>query len=209
MDNLSDIDEKICSKCGDKKPLSDFVKNSKSKGGYARICKECRYIQIKLWKEKIPEYDKEYRKNNRENRNNTSKKYYRKNRETILSGRTWGEKEKHYYNEYRRNRKLKDPNYKTIENVRKRTREFLKQNKVLKQTTTQQIIGCSPTQFREHIENQFTEGMSWDLMGEHIHIDHIIPLSSAKTKDEILTLCHYTNLQPLWAKDNLSKSNKL
>ena len=51
--------------------------------------------------------------------------------------------------------------------------------------------------------------MSWELMGQHIHIDHIIPLSSAKNENELYELCRYTNLQPLWAFDNLSKGNKI
>jgi hypothetical protein len=50
--------------------------------------------------------------------------------------------------------------------------------------------------------------MCWENRNEW-HIDHIVPLSSAKTEDEVYGLCHYTNLQPLWAKDNLQKSNKL
>ena len=62
---------------------------------------------------------------------------------------------------------------------------------------------------KEYIEQKFTEGMCWNLVGKEIHIDHIIPLSSANTEEDIYKLCHYTNLQPLWAKDNLSKSNKI
>lgn len=68
--------------------------------------------------------------------------------------------------------------------------------------------GCSPEFLKEHLERQFVEGMTWENRNEW-HIDHIIPLSSAKTEDELYELCHYTNLQPLWAEDNLKKSNKV
>jgi hypothetical protein len=73
---------------------------------------------------------------------------------------------------------------------------------------TKDIIGCTPQELKEHIEKKFKEGMSWNNRDKW-HIDHIIPLSSGKTEEEILKLCHYTNLQPLWAKENLEKSNKL
>jgi hypothetical protein len=70
-------------------------------------------------------------------------------------------------------------------------------------------LGCSPQFLKEHIEKQFSDGMSWELVGKYIHIDHIIPLSSANTEEELYKLCHYSNLQPLWAEDNLKKSNKI
>jgi hypothetical protein len=60
----------------------------------------------------------------------------------------------------------------------------------------------------EYFSNLFLEGMSWENHGEW-HIDHIIPISTAKSEEEIIRLSHYTNLQPLWAEDNLLKSNKL
>ena len=66
------------------------------------------------------------------------------------------------------------------------------------------MLGCSWEELKTHIENQFTEGMSWDRLSE-IHIDHIIPLASATTEEDLIKLAHYTNLQPLWAKDNISK----
>ena len=60
----------------------------------------------------------------------------------------------------------------------------------------------------KHIESQFEPWMTWDNHGEW-HIDHIIPLASATTKEEIKKLCHYTNLQPLLAEENLSKGDKI
>jgi len=64
-------------------------------------------------------------------------------------------------------------------------------------------VGCTKDEFITHIESQFVEGMSWDNWSSNgWHMDHIIPLSKGGTN-------HYTNLQPLWAKDNLSKSDKL
>ena len=93
--------------------------------------------------------------------------------------------------------------------MRSRVKKFLKLNNIHTKNRTFQIIGCSPLYLKEYIEKKFTEGMCWNLVGKEIHIDHIIPLSSAKTEEEIYKLCHYTNLQPLWAKDNLTKSNKI
>jgi hypothetical protein len=62
--------------------------------------------------------------------------------------------------------------------------------------------------FPSSFQTKFIDGMNWDNRGEW-HIDHIIPLSSAKSEEELRKLCHYTNLQPLWEKDNLKKSNKI
>jgi hypothetical protein len=59
-----------------------------------------------------------------------------------------------------------------------------------------------------HLESKFVDGMSWDNRSRW-HIDHIMPLASAKTEEELVALCHYTNLQPLWAAENLRKSDKL
>jgi hypothetical protein len=73
--------------------------------------------------------------------------------------------------------------------------------------STEEIVGINYEEFKKYLESKFLNGMSWNNRGEW-HIDHIIPLSSAKSKDELISLCHYLNLQPLWARDNLEKGNK-
>ena len=76
----------------------------------------------------------------------------------------------------------------------------------------QELVGCSMDQLKEHLERQFTEGMTWDNYGFYgWHIDHIIPCVSFDLTDiEQQKKCfHYTNLQPLWAKDNLSKGSRV
>lgn len=70
------------------------------------------------------------------------------------------------------------------------------------------LVGCDWETLKKHMEQQFLEGMSWSNRGQW-HIDHRMPLSSAKTLDELKKLCHYTNLQPLWAVDNLAKRDKI
>ena len=74
-----------------------------------------------------------------------------------------------------------------------------------------ELTGCSPSELRLHLESQFQVGMTWDNYGMFgWHIDHIKPLSTFDLTDdeEIQAACHFTNLQPLWAYDNLSKKNK-
>jgi len=85
---------------------------------------------------------------------------------------------------------------------------FRKSGHTKPEKRTEGILGCSYEELKNHLESQFVEGMSWDNRGDW-HIDHIIPLSSAVDKEGLLKLSHYTNLQPLWEKDNLEKSNKI
>lgn len=75
-------------------------------------------------------------------------------------------------------------------------------------TSTEEIVGMNYNDFKEYLESKFVDGMSWENRGDW-HIDHIIPLSSATSQEEIIGLCHYKNLQPLWAEDNMSKGDNI
>ena len=110
--------------------------------------------------------------------------------------------------EQRKERRKVDPIFNITNRMRCRIWKFLKLLKVSKKNKTFEIVGCCPNFLKEFIESKFVEGMTWDNRNEW-HIDHIIPLSTAKTEDELYNLCHYTNLQPLWSEDNIKKSNKI
>ena len=92
--------------------------------------------------------------------------------------------------------------------LRSRTYSAFKNKGYKKNSKTQEMLGVDWEVCKAHIERQFTKDMTWDNQGEW-HIDHIIPLSSANTEEELKKLCHYSNLQPLWAVDNLIKSAKI
>lgn len=76
---------------------------------------------------------------------------------------------------------------------------------------TTQLIGCSMEYLREYLESKFQRGMTWENHGSGWHIDHIVPCAAFDftQPDQILQCFHYTNLQPLWAHENLSKSDKI
>jgi len=209
------METKVCGKCKVIKDVGHFGKDKRTPTGLRSTCNECRR-----------EESEKYRKNNPEKRKETLKKFYLKNKESELlrlkiyrKNNPKKRKEtlkKHYENnkteinrkQVIRNKKRYETNYlyRVIHNLRIRTKEYLKQHHSKGKFFN--TIGCSPKFLKEHLQSQFKDGMSWDNYGSW-HIDHIIPLSSAKNIEEISKLCHYSNLQPLWASDNLSKGNKI
>lgn len=79
-----------------------------------------------------------------------------------------------------------------------------KNKKIPKKLNSTAYLGCGYEILVKHIESQFVKGMDWNNKFLW-HIDHIVPLRYAKTEEELIQLCHYTNIQPLWANDNLKK----
>jgi len=153
-----------------------------------------------LNKDKVKEYQSKYFKDNKEKIVDYKKKWIKENIES----------QRLYFRERKRLKMGSDELFKFKEKLRKRTNVAFNRTSWNKDSSNETLLGCSFTEAKKHIEKQFTEGMNWDnYTKDGWHIDHIIPLSSANTKDELENLCHYTNLQPLWAFDNLSKGNKL
>lgn len=137
------------------------------------------------------------------------KEYYQKNKERIIARQLQYQianaaSIRQRMSEYTRKRRKVDSVFALKLRVRALVGIALRSRQIHKSQTTESILGCDLESFKLHIERQFKRGMSWDRLDE-IHIDHIVPLATAKTEDEVIALNHFTNLRPIWAKDNLSK----
>ena len=180
------IKSKKCKKCDQLKTRENFRKSKVGKYGLSDHCKSCR---------------KQAQIEKREKNRIRSKAYYNENKEILLV-KTYKAKKERLKN---------DPEFKLRELLSHRVRRAIYDQRGSKSAKTLELLGCSIKEARIHLENQFREGMEWENHGINgWHIDHIIPCSSFDlTKSEEQNKCfHYTNLQPLWAEENLSKGNK-
>ena len=180
------VKSKKCKKCFQIKKREDFRKSKVGKYGISDHCKSCR---------------KQSQIEQQEKRRVKSKEYYLANKETLLAKAYIAKK-----------KRLKtDPEFKLRELLSHRVRRAIYDQRGAKSAKTLELLGCSIKEARIHLENQFREGMKWENHGINgWHIDHIIPCSSFDlTKEKEQNKCfHYTNLQPLWAEENLSKGNR-
>ena len=170
--------------------------------------------KIKLWRlknrEKIREFNKLYKQRNSDEVKKSFKKWYNKpeNKKRVIDSKKT-DKFKRYLNKYRTKRRLEDPGFKAISNLRSGLNKlFSRKPSMNKNLSTLKLIGCSREELKIHLEKQFRPGMNWENYNYNgWHIDHIIPLSTAKSFEEIVEkkLMHYTNLQPLWRLDNQKK----
>ena len=197
---------KICNVCGIEKNINDFSKLN-NKPSYR--CKKC-----------LSEYNKMYYKKNQEKLKQQTQKFRDENPEYMKSWRennqnkvkkqkrSWLEKNRVFINEKERNKRKINHAYKIKKNLRRRVNQVITRNN--KSDSTMKLIGCSIYELLQHLEKQFTDGMNWQNYGKW-HIDHIIPCSSFDLTDvEQQKRCfNYTNLQPLWAIDNIRKSDRV
>ena len=155
----------------------------------------------------------EYRANNKEAKRKRDREYYRKNRKEIIAKqaeyqRRVADRINEYSRNYARERRKRDKLYALRTNIRGRFRYELAKRGETKYTKENKYLGCTWLELREHLESQFANGMTWDNYGEW-HVDHIVPLAIAENREQLIKLCHYSNLRPLWAFDNISKGAKL
>jgi len=153
-------------------------------------------------KEKLAEYHKEWSDKNRELLRDRHTEWRNNNRDKV---RKWAR-------DYERMRCATDPKYKLGRNTRTAVYTCLKERNVAKYRSTFDLLGYTLEELMNHLEKQFTEGMTWDNYGEW-HVDHKIPMTSFNfetTDDREFKLCWcLDNLQPLWGSDNLTKGTKL
>lgn len=140
---------------------------------------------------------REWKLKNKEKNSEYNKQYFEKNKENLRLKR----------NEHIKKRRKIDPIFVLVQRERIRIYEVLKGKR--KAARTENLLGCSYDQFKLYIEGLFTEGMGWHNMGLW-HIDHIRPLASFDLSDanQQKQAFHYSNQQPLWAKENMKKGAK-
>ena len=175
--------------------------------------------------EHIKKYQHEYCEANKERIREQHLKYQRKNKDKV---REWhakyralhAEQLQRYNKEYREKNKTlirekalarlhSDPKHKMKEQTRNMIRYALRSSGHRKESNTKDILGCDLDFFCDYLKSTWEKNYGRKWNGEAYHIDHIIPLATATSKNDVLRLCHYTNLQMLTPEDNMAKSDKL
>ena len=169
---------------------------------YKDKCRSCRGRKIDPIKQY--EYKKEWFNKNRERELNKQKEWRNNNQDTVKRHAIKNREKRNIY--YKQKIKT-DINFKLTKYLRTRLYNAIKNNQ--KSGSAIKDLGCSILDLKKHLESKFQPNMTWDNYGEW-HIDHIEPLSkyNLENREELLKVCHYSNLQPLWALDNLIKGKK-
>jgi hypothetical protein len=189
------IQNKTCNTCGENKPIDEFIKQK-------RICKTCQSKYLKEYyennKEKYSKYNKEkYQQNSEEIKKKTSE-YSKNNRDKVNKSSR----------KYKKEVLSKDPLYLLNKSIGSCIRKSFRSKNLRKDFKTREIIGCPMIEFKSYIESLFLEGMTWENRSMW-HLDHIIPISFGENKEEIILLNHFTNFRPMWATDNIIKSDNI
>lgn len=229
---------KVCNTCKELKNIDMYFRNKNSKDGRHSSCKDCqknknydsekRRIYYNLNKERDKENNKLRRRKyyilNKE-RENVMSKCYKENNKDYINKKAIEHyhkiKETNIFKEnkriYFKNKLNNDPLYKLTHYIRCMINTHFKKVGFIKNNNSFEILGCSFEEFKKYIENKFEDWMTWENRGLYNgelnygwDIDHIIPISSTETEEDVIRLNHYTNLQPLCSYVNrVIKKNKI
>lgn len=173
-----------------------FCKNKSKKDGLHAECKICTKNRADSRKEYKSAYDKEYAKINCNKIAEKSRTFRLKNKEILYAKKLSYIAHKEAVSvEFKLARRLRSRLYKAVKGI-------------TKNTSAVRDLGCSVEFLKNHLESKFQPGMTWENYGKW-HIDHIVPLASVNDINKLEDLCHYGNLQPLWAQDNLKKGKRV
>lgn len=176
-------------------------------------CIECSRIKQEKYRLNNPERFAGYEDRRRGKRSEYTKARYRANRaSSIAAVLKWRDENRERFNatrsKWQRERFATDRKFALELRVRGAINDSLRDRGYTKRAKAFEILGCSWAEFEAHIEKQFLPGMLWE--SRHLwHIDHIVPLATAVTEADVMALNHFTNLRPMWARDNLAKGDKI
>ena len=203
---------KLCTKCKIEKASKEFSIKNKSSDGFQSQCKECNKLSVKLWK--FSNKDRERQNNldwysdNKEYQAKVSAIWYSKNSEKDKAkNKEWRSKNKDHISRTEKERRKNDTNFKIKTYLRTRIGNAIRNG--CKGGSAVRDVGCSIDDLKKYLESKFQPGMTWDNWSrDEWHIDHVVPLCRFDLSDleQFKIACHYSNLQPLWAKPNLSKN---
>lgn len=201
---------KTCTKCKIEKSLDNFHKDKLTNDGLGYKCKNC-----------VKEYDLVYKSKNKDKNSIYNKEYHSLNKDKKkLYQIGYYDRNPNYHNDYYHSnkdiilekvkiKKELNPLYKLTENIRSNIGNSFLTNGYKKNSKTHQILGCTFEEFFIYLESRFESWMNWGNKGKYNgefnygwDLDHIIPISSAKTEEDIYKLNHYTNFQPLCSHIN-------
>jgi hypothetical protein len=203
---MTDVNPTIkkCSKCNSTLEQSMFHKSKSNKDGLYCWCKPCYSAYIKIKRSEKFESEKIKAR---------QAEWYSKNRERVIRQQIdYANKNKHKVSEYKKswikNKMSNDDLYRFSIMTRCLISNSIRRRGYTKRSRSCVILGCSWSEFSNHIESMFSIGMSWANHGDW-EIDHIIPISSAESECDVIRLNHFTNLRPLWKRDNRAKGAKM
>lgn len=227
---------KSCTQCRTEKPLEEFFRCAARAGGRKAECKECtkkrkrgynRKNSVKVaasllaWKAANPEKVSAHRAKDaalqKAKRANTPKRPRPPRMSAEIKAAkqkarhaAWRAKNAQHISNYTKRKKAQNPAFRIACNLRKRLSFLVRKASATKTKQTLALLGCPLKSFLLYLESLWQPGMSWENYGDW-HVDHIMPCAIFDlTNPEHQVRCfHFSNLQPMWALDNIRKGDRV